>query len=197
MPNESEETTTPETNESDVVEPESTEGSAEEHSDADERLKSALVQKDKFREKYEKAEAERKALEERLNKANKAPTEGASPVLDVDDYIDISTSLDGLDARQKAYLAEQHKMSGKPMKDIRASEDFQLWNEAYTARLEKEAALKPSSTQEQEDVKKSFTDRLKGATLAEKEAMLAEAGLLKVRKTQPEQRNIGDKRSLY
>lgn len=180
-------------NETEIVEPESTESDSETPKD-DSAVKSALAQKEHFREKYEKAEAERKALEAKLNKRVQ---EGPSPVLDVDDYIDISTSLDGLDARQKAYLAEQHKLSGKPMKDIRSSEDFQLWNEAYTARTQREAALKPSATQEQEEVVKPFTQRLKGASLEDKQRMLEEAGLYKEKRPRADKVDIGQKRSLY
>ena len=138
-------------------------------------LKSALVQKEKFREKLEKKEAELEALKK---KPAEVADENSAP-LDVEDYIDISTSLDGLDQREKAYLAEQHKLSGKPLTEIRESEDFQLWDEAYRAKQEKENALKPNSAQEREDAPKPFTEQLKGATLAEKEALLKEKGLYK------------------
>lgn len=186
---------TPE-NEPETVAPESTEEEVPTEATPEENkeVKSALAQKEHFREKFEKAEAERKALEAKLNKVAK---EGPSPALDVDDYIDISTSLDGLDARQKAYLAEQHKLSGRPMKDIRESEDFQLWNEAYTLRQQKEAALKPNTTQEQEEVAKPFAERLKGASFEEKQKMLMEMGLYKEKRPGQERVDIGQKRALY
>lgn len=171
------------TNETEVVTPEVTEQVSNE-------LKSALAQKDHFREKFEKAEAERKALEARLN----APTTSAP--LAVEDYIDISTSLDGLDQREKAYLAEQHRLSGKPLKEIRNNEDFALWQSAYRAKQEKENALKPSATQVLEDAPKTLTDRLRSAaTLTEKEQILREAGLYKEIKPRSDRTPIGNTRT--
>lgn len=184
-------------NEQGMEAPESSEETTEQSESAPESnddIKSALAQKKHFREKFEKAEAERKALEEQLQKLQKR-AEGKG--LDVEDYIDISSSLDGLDTRQKAFLAEQHRLSGKPLKDIRQSEDFQLWNEAYSARLQKEAALRPNSTQEVEEVNKPFTAQLKNASLAEKEKMLAEAGLWRAPRQKVDRTDIGAKRALY
>lgn len=107
-------------------------------------LQSALAQKEHFREKAAKAEAERLALEAKLNELTKAQRPQG---LNVEDYIDISSSLEGLDAREKEYVASQHKMSGKPIKDIRNSEDFSFWRSSYQQKLEKERTLKPSTTQ--------------------------------------------------
>lgn len=132
----------------------------------DANLKSALAQKDHFRKKLQEAEA-------KLAQVTR-PTNGP---LDVEDYIDISTSLDGLDPREKAFLAEQHKLSGKPLKEIRASEDFQFWQGSYQAKMEKENALKPNATQAIEDSPKGLTAQLRNATMAEKEEILRGAGL--------------------
>lgn len=134
------------------------------------------------------AEAKAKQLEAQLKQVRS----GSSP-LDVEDYIDISTSLDGLDARQKAFLAEQHKLSGKSLKEIRNSEDFQLWNEAYSLRQQKEAALRPNSAQEDEPAPQPFAAKLKGASLAEKEAMLRAQGLYRDRRPQQNRVDIGQK----
>lgn len=180
---------TPE-NESEGVEPESTNAPELEN-----KLKSAIAQKEHFREKLERAEAERKALEEKLNKAKTSG--GDKSALDVSDYIDISTALSGLDQRQQAFLAEQHRLSGKSLKEIRESEDFQLWNEAYGLRQQKEAALRPNATQELEEVAKPFAQQLKNASLAEKEEMLAKAGLWKAPQQRANKVDIGQKRSLY
>jgi hypothetical protein len=79
-------------------------------------------------ERAKAAEYENKKLKQQLS------TPGTAP-LAVEDYIDISASLDGLDAREKSFLAEQHKLSGKPLKDIRSGEDFQLWQTAYRQKL--------------------------------------------------------------
>ena len=157
---------------------------------ADEKIKkdleSALAQKDHFRTKFEKEEADRKALEQKLNNA------GQGKALDVNDYIDISASLEGLDQRQKSYLAEQHKLTGKTLKELRESEDFQLWSSAYVAKVEKEKlALKPSGTQIDSDKPKTLTERLAGASLAEKEQILTEAGLWKSPRPRSDRSVIG------
>jgi hypothetical protein len=154
-------------------------------------LTSALVQKEKYRERFEKAEAERKALEEKLNEQTRR---GTVP-LAVEDYIDISTSLEGLDAREKAFLAEQHKLSGKALSEIRQGEDFQLWQEAYRQKQEKENALRPNATQAVEDAPRSLADRLRTASLSEKEAILKENNLFKEFRPRADRGSIGNTRS--
>lgn len=157
----------------------------------DKQLQSALAQKAKYREKYEKAEAERKALEAKLNEA----ASGGTVPLAVEDFIDISTSLDGLDLREKAYLAEQHKLTGKPLSEIRGNEDFVLWQSAYRAKQEKENALKPNATQPLEEGPLSLRERLARATLAEKEEILREQGLYKEFRPRADRSSIGQLRS--
>lgn len=116
--------------------------------------------------------------------------------LAVEDFIDISTALDGLDPREKARLAEEHKLSGKPLKQIRESEDYQLWQSAYRQKMEKENALKPSSTQAVEEQPKSASQRIAAAkTLAEKEAILKELGLYKENRPRADKVTIGLPRS--
>lgn len=138
-----------------------------------------------------KAEAERKAALDQLEKAR----QGTVP-LAVEDYIDISSALDGLDPREKARLAEEHKYTGKPLKELRESEDFQLWQSAYRSKLEAENALKPSTTQAVEEGPKSLTQRLAEASLAEKEAILLEAGLYRSPRPKADRVDIGSKHSL-
>lgn len=131
------------------------------------------------------AEARAKALEAKLGAQGTAP-------LAVEDFIDISTSLDGLDVREKARLAEEHKNTGKSLKDIRESEDFQLWQSAYRQKMEKENALKPSATQAVEDGPKSILDKLRNASLEEKEAILRESGLYKDPRPRADRVRIGN-----
>lgn len=156
-------------------------------------LKSELIQKAKWRQKFEESEAARKKLEAELNERNK--TKSAS--LDVKDYIDISSSLDGLDPREKAYLAEQHRLSGKPLKEIRESEDFQLWDSAYRTKLEAEQrALKPNTQQFDEERPKTLTQALKTTrSISEKEELLRQAGLYKETRPRADRTNIGVTRS--
>lgn len=120
-----------------------------------------------------------KEVNDRLS-AIKKQQEKSQAGLDVEDYIDISASLDGLDQREKERLAYEHKTTGKSLKDLRASEDFQLWQSAYQAKKEKESlSLKPSTTQSESERPKTLTEKLRTASLAEKESILAEAGLYK------------------
>lgn len=130
-----------------------------------------------------RAEAEKKALEVQL-KASKN-------TLDVEDYIDISASLEGLDQREKEKLASEHKMSGKSLKEIRESEDFQLWDSAYRQKVEKELALKPTGTQAESDKPQSLAEKLASASAADKEKILAEAGLYKSPRPRADKANIG------
>lgn len=134
---------------------------------------SALAQKDHFRTKFEKEEAERKAIEDKLKGGI------TDQKLNVEDYIDISASLEGLDQREKEFLATQHKLTGRPLKEIRNDEDFTLWQGAYRSKVEKEKGLKPNGTQPEGDKPKTLGERLASASLAEKEKILAEAGLYK------------------
>ena len=101
--------------------------------------------------------------------------------LGVEDYIDISAALEGLDQREKTYLAREHKLTGMPLDEIRKSEDFSLWQSAYREKVEKERlTLEPSSKQSEADKPKSLTEKLASAiSVEEKEKILAEAGLYK------------------
>ena len=178
-------------NETEVVAPEATDDVGL-MSDLSKELKSALAQKEHFRDKLAKAEAERKALEARFNAG--VSVDGKAP-LAVEEYIDISTALDGLDQREKAFLAEQHRLSGKPLREIREGEDFQLWNSAYRSKMEKEAALKPNATQAVEPGPASLQERLRGATVVEKEAILRELNLYRESRPRADRTNIGNTRT--
>lgn len=119
-------------------------------------------------------------LEAELARLKNQPVKEVNKALDVEDYINISSSLDGLDAREKEYLAEQHKLSGKSLSDIRNGEDFTLWQSAYRAKVEKERkALEPSTAQSDADRPKTLSEKMKTASLSEQEEMLRKAGLYK------------------
>lgn len=131
---------------------------------------SVAAQKEHWREKAEKAETARLAAEAKLNTSQKS-------ALDVGDYIHISASLDGLDTREREYLATQHTLTGKPLNEIKDSEDFQLWRSAYQQKVEKDKTLTPSNRQPESDLPQSLDEALAGAsTIAEKEAILAQMG---------------------
>jgi hypothetical protein len=143
---------------------------------------------DNYKIRAEKAEAERKALEKRLNSLSK---NGEKPSLDVEDYIDISASLEGLDQREKEKLAQEHRLTGKPLAEIRKNEDFTLWQSAYREKVEKERALTPSSAQGDAEKPQSLQDKLRTASLDEKEKLLAAAGLYKSPRPRADRSHIG------
>ncbi len=152
-------------------------------------LESALAQKDHFREKVEKTEADRKALEQKLNEAaNQTPKKS----LDVEDYIDISASLEGLDQKEKERLAKEHKLTGRPLSEIRKDEDYLLWQSAYRDKAEKERrAMPPSTGQGEADKPKTLVQRLAEAkNLDEKEKILFENGLSKRPRQRPDRVEI-------
>lgn|SRR3990167_1218963 len=180
------ESETPENTTEEIKEP--VKEPVEEPEEAPEKSELEALNKQLF-ERAKKAEAEAKANKVRLEALQKTSTKS----LDVEDYIDISTSLEGLDQKEKGYLAEQHKLSGKPLAEIRKSEDFLLWQTAYRQKVEKEKlTLKPSGTQPESDKPKTTAERLKEArTLAEKEAILIERGLYQPPRRRPDQVIIG------
>lgn len=132
---------------------------------------SAVAQKEHWREKAEKGEVNQKTLEARL-------TQGQKDAIAVGEYINISTALEGLDSREKEYLASQHTMTGKPLSEIRESEDFQFWRSSYQQKVEKDKLnLKPSSRQSESDEPQSLEEALaQASTIAEKEEILAKMG---------------------
>lgn len=121
-----------------------------------------------------------KEVHDELEKYKKQPVKVINKALNVEDYIDISASLEGLDQREKEYLAQQHKYTGMPLSEIRKNEDFLLWQGAHRNKVEKEKlTLAPSSKQSESDQPRSLNDRLSTASLEEKEAILTKAGLYK------------------
>lgn len=126
-------------------------------------------------ERTKKAEADAKAARAEAEALKKNPS-----ALDVEDYIDISAALDGLDQREKKYLAEQHKLTGKPLSELRNDENFVLWQSAYHQKVEKENSVKPSGTQPESPKPKTLGSALAESNdLASKEEMLRKAGLYK------------------
>lgn len=111
---------------------------------------------------------------EENKKLKSQPVKVVNKSLDVEDYIDISASLEGLDQKEKERLAREHKLSGKPLAEIRKDEDFLLWQSAYRQKSEKErASLIPSNKQPDDNSPISLEDALNNAsTVEEKEAIL-------------------------
>lgn len=161
-------------------------------------VEETVAPQEKSEEKTEETVVMKKSDFTKLNRkaiayeANKAKPIEVKATLDVEDYIDISASLEGLDQREKEYLAQQHKQTGKSLTELRKNEDFELWQSAYRAKVEKEKlTLAPSSTQAESERPKTLAERLASASLAEKEQILAEAGLYKSPRPKSDRVNIG------
>src|SRR3990167_5404066 len=124
-----------------------------------------------------------KEVNDELARIKKQPVKVVNKALDIGDYIDISASLEGLDQREKEYLAQQHKLSGKSLNDIRSSEDFGFWQDSYRTKVEKEKlTLKPNSAQFESDRPRSLTEKLRGVSLIERKNFFK----IKMEKDKPE-----------
>lgn len=133
-----------------------------------------------------------KEVNDKLKELKEQPVKVINNALNVEDYIDISASLEGLDQREKEYLAQQHKFTGKALKEIRNDEDFGLWQSAYRAKQEKELlTLKPNGTQSESDRPQSFAERLASASVADKEKLLSEQGLYKSPRPRSDRIDLG------
>lgn len=144
---------------------------------------------ERFQEVNNKLTELKKQLEE--SEPKKAPATKVVKTLDVDELVSINASLEGLDTREQEYLVRQYKMTGQPMKEIRDSEDFTLWQSAYRTKVEKDKSLSPSSTQPDANQPVSLKDKLTNATIAEKEKILEEMGLWQNPRKRADKRNIG------
>lgn len=154
--------------------------------------KTALAQKDHFRTQAEKAEADRVEAERKLKEAGGG---AGNTGIDVNQFLDMSASLEGLDQAEKEYLANQHKLTGKPISELRQSDTFSFWQVGHKQKVEKDKALNPSSTQVVVDEKKSVDEILANATLEEKEKFLKDNGLYTDTRNKNHNRvNIGTQR---
>lgn len=122
-----------------------------------------------------------KEVLEENKKLKSQPAPQASTQLDVNEIIAINASLEGLAPREKEKLAELHKLTRTPLSELRNSEDFLFWQQGYQSQVEKERALKPSSTQPELEKTRKLSEVLTDpkTPLAEKERLLREFGLYK------------------
>jgi len=120
----------------------------------------------------------KKVNDELKNMKNK-PVQRSSSELDVDDFIEISASLKGLDRQEQEWLTEEHKATGRTLSDVRKSEKFKLLQSAYRAKVAKDKSLRPSNKQDEADKPQGLLERLAGATIEEKQKILEEAGRYK------------------
>lgn len=121
-----------------------------------------------------------KEVNDQLKKLRENP-QPQSQTLDLNELIAINASMEGLSQREKERLAEEHKLTGRPLPEIRKSEDFLLWQQGYHSKVEKERALKPSSTQPEAQAERKLSDVLKDPRVPreEKEELMRQHGLYK------------------
>jgi len=114
----------------------------------------------KNRQLFERTKKAEEKAQKALEEVERLKKSGVKPGLEVDEYIDISASLEGLDAKEKKKLAAEAKLTGKALSDIRSSEDFSLWQKAYREKVEKEKALDPSNRQVESKKPKTFEEEV-------------------------------------
>lgn len=141
-------------------------------------FESALAQKEHFRSKFEKEEADRKALEQKLNGAK--PEVGSGNTADAIDLIKVGKKLQNYSDEELDFVTEYAK-SKDPEAILKALDNpfVQHGINSYRDKVEKEKlSLKPNPTQPDSDMPISLEEALKTAkTPQEKEALLKEAGL--------------------
>lgn len=154
-------------------------------------LKSALAQKEHFREKFEKSEADKKALEEKLNGKVDAPADSVNAL----DLIKLGKKLEGY-SDDEIDFATTHAHSQKPEDILKTLEDpmVKLAIQGKRDQEAKEKALKPSGTQSDDGQPKSLDEILSTGSLADKEKILIEKGLYIPPKGKPDRTNIGSQR---
>lgn len=188
MVDETNEKETQETNE-ETTAPEETQITVEtEKSDKSKEFKTIDAQKRAYREKAEKLEARVKELEAEKSKATQSKPAEIKP-FGVEDLVEVTNALEGLDSGTKEYLVRQHKITGKPINEIKQDEDFKMWQEGHRIKLEKEKTLNPSTRPSETSREKNFTEKLEDLDdidirksirdLEAKEKLLEEKGLWK------------------
>ena len=157
--------------------------------DKSKELQSALAQKDHFREKFEKSEADRKALEEQLNKRIKST---GQPQIDPIETVKLAKAVSDNTEEELEFIIRNAK-DKTPQGIVEAKSD--PWVKAaingMREKAEKERqTLAPSTRQPESKKELSFTERLTGASLEEKEKMLTEQGLYKTYRRRPPSQTV-------
>lgn len=124
----------------------------------------------------DKVYARMKTAEEKAKKAEAQLAE-KKPVSEVDTILEVQQATKGLKPDEVVELQLRAKANKVSLSEAREDENFKLWQEGRKAKVEKEKALNPSTTQSEVEKKKSMTidERLKAAkTPEEQEKILNE-----------------------
>ena len=129
----------------------------------------------KFKESQKEALRLKKQLDELKKPKESNPSSGK---IDVDEILEIQSATKGLSNDEVAELKLRAQATGKSLSEAREDENFGMWRQAYKAKVEKQKALNPSTTQSESNKPKTLEDRLLAAkTHEEKGKILSEAGL--------------------
>lgn len=191
MNEENKEMETPQTN----VVVEAPEAPKEETPVESKEIQSLQAQKNHFKEKYEKAETERKVMEDKLNAAINKPRSGETVGVDALDFIKLGKKLQDY-SDVEIDFATNYAKSKNPEAILEALDDemVQLAIQSKREKVEKERkALAPNSTQSNDDQPRSMEEILStpGMSMAEKEKFLIEQGLYVLPKQKQDRTNIG------
>ena len=128
------------------------------------------------KKELDKLYARTKKAEEEAKKA-KAQLAESKPVSEVDTILEVQSATKGLEPEAVEELQLRAKANNVSLTEARKDDNFKLWQDGRKAKVEKEKALKPSTTQSEAEIKESKTidQRLQEAkTQDEKEKILNE-----------------------
>ena len=131
----------------------------------------------KFKASQEEAIRLKKVVDELKKPKSSSTGEPAKEPLDVDSILEVQTATRGLDSDEVEELRLRAKALGVPLTEARRDDNFVLWRDARKAKVAKDKALNPSTTQTEKEKPKTLEERLKNATFEEKGKILDEMGL--------------------
>jgi len=125
------------------------------------------------KKELDKLYARMKSAEEEAKKA-KAQLIEKKPVSETDVILEVQVATKGLTPEAVKELQLRAKANGVSLTEARQDENFKLWQDGRKAKVEKEKALNPSTTQSEVEKKqsKSIDQRLQEATTQEEKAKI-------------------------
>lgn len=114
---------------------------------------------DREKQLFERA----KKAEEVAKKAKEDLVKASKPVSDTDVILEVQQATKDLSPEEVTELQLRASANKSSLSDAREDENFKLWQEGHNAKVEKERALNPSTTQEtvETEVPKSPEQRFK------------------------------------
>ena len=134
-----------------------------EKKDGDVSKEDAIRQRDAAWARYKKEQSKTAELQEKLK--NAAPSNLGDN--EIEKIVQITSSLAGLDATERARVMKEAKVSELSLEEARKSDDFKLWRSAYRAEKEKNKSPEPST--KQSETTGDVIERFKKGELNKKE----------------------------